>query len=256
MSEDIRHIETGRVNVLQRGQGPDVLVLHSGGTLPLGMEAQIFALSDAGFRVTAPNIYDLVREADEPTFKGVVDVLKNLDVLNDPYAVRLVGCSLGGGVALQYALEHPQVDRLTLGSSVGWPLRRSLFAWLKEFRKFQVLTATIPKEILQKDKGAGLIVAEMARNPRGVLKGFILAGTADLTREMPLINTPVDLLATRSDEYVPAWSVEAMSTLLPNSQFRDVNSPYGHMWYHLEPEKLNDPALRPLGAPLVIPGVA
>lgn len=113
------------------GRGPTTLLLHGLGafaeswrrtTARLAPHGTVIALDLPGFgRSTKPR-----RRYDLPFFALAVDrFLRALDIDR----VRLVGHSLGGGVAAAYAVTYPgRVDRVALVSPVvpGFPIRPSL----------------------------------------------------------------------------------------------------------------------------------
>ncbi|GAA4055269.1 alpha/beta fold hydrolase [Nonomuraea soli] len=97
------------------GDGPAVLLLHSGVTDRRMWDGQVQPLVDAGYRVVRP---DLRGFGDTPlpphTFDNADDVAGLLDFLNIRQ-VTLVGSSYGGEVALEVAARWPGlVDGLVL----------------------------------------------------------------------------------------------------------------------------------------------
>jgi pimeloyl-ACP methyl ester carboxylesterase len=97
----------------------NVLLLHAGIADRRMWAPQIEALEAAGHRVTAPDLPGYGETPLEPGTIAYVDHVAAL--LDEPAAV--VGCSFGGSVALELALERPElVQRLVLvGSAIrGW----------------------------------------------------------------------------------------------------------------------------------------
>lgn len=125
-------IEDGRVDVdgvevhyLAAGaEGPPVVLLHGGGldSAALSWGETLPRLADR-YHVFAPD-WPGHGESDRPdadySIPYYIDVLDSfLDALNVDRA-HLVGLSMGGGVALGYALDRPdRVDRLVLVDSYG-----------------------------------------------------------------------------------------------------------------------------------------
>jgi pimeloyl-ACP methyl ester carboxylesterase len=116
-----------RVRCLTDGEGdPPVVLLHGGGidAAPLSWKHVAPALAgDYGHRVVAvdwPGYGESDSPADAPTMEYYVAVLGDvLDAL-DESRVHLVGESMGGGVALTYALDDPErVATLTLVDAYG-----------------------------------------------------------------------------------------------------------------------------------------
>jgi 3-oxoadipate enol-lactonase len=113
------------------GEGPPVVLIHGyGGDLRL-WDAQVPALVDAGFRVIRHDVRGHGRSMIAPdgyTYENYsADLRDLLDRLNverpaseslSLEAAHVIGLSMGGGVALQFALDHPQLTlSLTLVDS-------------------------------------------------------------------------------------------------------------------------------------------
>jgi 3-oxoadipate enol-lactonase len=97
----------------------DVLLLHPGLGDSRSWGPQVEALAAAGHRPIAP---DLPGYGDEPLQPGRLSYVEHVaGLLDRPAAV--VGCSFGGRVALELAVEHPElVERLVLVNAAlpGW----------------------------------------------------------------------------------------------------------------------------------------
>ncbi len=89
----------------------DVLLLHPGVGDSRSWKPQVEALREAGHRPIAP---DLPGYGTEPLRPGRLSYVEHVAALLDgPAAV--VGCSLGGRIALELTVERPElVDRLVL----------------------------------------------------------------------------------------------------------------------------------------------
>ena len=98
----------------RRGSGPDVVLLHGGNLDSRMWDDQMSALTQS-FSVTRYDIRPYGRSAlTEKGFSSVDDLAALMDYL----AIRrasLVGLSLGGRIAVDFALTHPaRVDKLVL----------------------------------------------------------------------------------------------------------------------------------------------
>lgn len=121
-------VDTGRVEVNggtlfydDRGVGPVIVLLHAGGRdhTMWDVQARTFA---RGFRVIR---YDLRGHGRSTARLGPFDMVDDLRRVLDHLGVehaRLVGVSMGSGVALDAALQMPdRVDRAVLVSMSGPP---------------------------------------------------------------------------------------------------------------------------------------
>lgn len=101
-------IDSARIRGETAGSGVPVVFLHAGVADRRMWAQQVQALSAEGYHVVA---YDRrghgeTATEDEP-FSHVVDLEAVLDRLG-LNAVVLVGCSMGGAIAINFALEHPE----------------------------------------------------------------------------------------------------------------------------------------------------
>jgi 3-oxoadipate enol-lactonase len=110
-----------RIHYRRSGAGFPVVFLHAGVADSRMWEPQAAGLGDH-FDVITPDMRgygesELPPEAWSPT----ADVLALMEALGLRDAPHIVGCSIGGGVAIDFALEHPdRVSKLVLvGAGVG-----------------------------------------------------------------------------------------------------------------------------------------
>lgn len=116
-----------RVHYLDQGSGPVLVLLHGSGNGACGVSnfrGNIPALVKAGYRVIAPDLIgfgysDKPSDVEYPLSFFIECVKQALDVIGvDRYS--LIGNSLGGAVALGFALAHPtNVERLVLMAPGG-----------------------------------------------------------------------------------------------------------------------------------------
>jgi pimeloyl-ACP methyl ester carboxylesterase len=110
------------VRYLEAGEGPPVVLLHGVGldAAAISWKHAIPALAD-DHRVIAPDLPGH-GESDKPsvryTTEYYIDVLDEFVAALDLDRPRMAGISMGGGIALGYALEN-EVERLALVDSYG-----------------------------------------------------------------------------------------------------------------------------------------
>ena len=117
-------VDGGEIYYEMKGGGPTVVFIH-GGFVDRRMWNQQFEVFGLQYRVIRYDLrgFGLSTMPDRPY--SPVDDLDRLLRHFGVHDARLVGLSMGGGVALNYALEHPDmVEALVLASSapVGYPV--------------------------------------------------------------------------------------------------------------------------------------
>lgn len=105
---------------VELGDGLPVVFLHAGVCDNRMWHAQMQAVADAGWHAIAYDRrgYGEAESPDEP-FCHLDDLEALLDAL-DIHAAIFVGCSMGGGLALDFALRHPgrTIGLVLIGTSV------------------------------------------------------------------------------------------------------------------------------------------
>jgi len=104
-----------RIHYKRSGAGYPVVFLHAG-VGDSRMWAPQAADLDDHFDVVTPDMRGYGKsELPATSWSPVADVLALMDGLRIREAPHLVGCSIGGGVAIDFALEHPErVSKLVL----------------------------------------------------------------------------------------------------------------------------------------------
>jgi 2-hydroxy-6-oxonona-2,4-dienedioate hydrolase len=129
---------------LSNGQGTSIVLLHGAGGEGSLMVDLIAALRK-NYYVAAPDMLGHGRTNGPARFYSIRGYVEWLDAYIEAMgrgSIQLLGHSLGGAVALRYAIEHPEkVERLILVNaiSLGLPslrstllLLRGVFSWDKE----------------------------------------------------------------------------------------------------------------------------
>jgi len=91
------------------GDGPPVVFLHPGMWDSRTWDPQVPTFTAAGFRVIRFDFrgYGRSSRLTGAPYSGAGDLIALLDHLEVPEAA-LVGCSIGGGIAIDAAIEHPE----------------------------------------------------------------------------------------------------------------------------------------------------
>ena len=105
---------------IEQGEGLPVVFLHAGVCDKRMWAGQMQAVADLGWHAIAYDRrgYGETESADEP-FSHLDDLEALLDAF-DIHAAVFVGCSMGGGLALDFALAHPgrAIGLVLIGTSV------------------------------------------------------------------------------------------------------------------------------------------
>ena len=98
-------INGARIHFVREGDGMPVILLHAGVADHRMWEPQVRAFSKH-FEVIAPDMRGFGRSELPPVrWSPIADVLSLVDQLRLK-PVHLIGCSIGGGVAIDFAIEH------------------------------------------------------------------------------------------------------------------------------------------------------
>jgi pimeloyl-ACP methyl ester carboxylesterase len=170
--------EAGRLSILQAGTGDPVVALHGLGGTKISFLPTAAALADR-FRVIAldlPGFGDSTKPLgapyDAPYFARAVIAL--LDAL-ELERVHLVGNSMGGRVALEVGLRHPdRVRRLVLlSSSLAWRRERPWAGLVRLARPELGLLQVAPR---------GIVEGIVRRLIPGAESGWTAAGVDEFLR--------------------------------------------------------------------------
>lgn len=90
------------------GEGPDVVLIHPGLWDRRTWDPQMTPIADAGFRAIRYDVrgYGGSSRLDGRPYSHVRDLVALLDAL-DVRSCAVVGCSMGGGIAIDLTLERP-----------------------------------------------------------------------------------------------------------------------------------------------------
>ena len=121
---ELRHVKVHGHEIAYReaGEGPTILLIHGMAGSSRTWRA-VMPLLAARCRVIAPDLLghgESVSTAGDYSLGGFAAMLRDLLAALDVERATVVGQSLGGGVAMQLAYQHPEcVERLVLVSSGG-----------------------------------------------------------------------------------------------------------------------------------------
>lgn len=244
----------GGIEYQSTGDGDAVVCLHGIGGGIDDYQAQLNGLP--GHRVIAwamPGYGASAPQEWPPSFASISSALgKFLAALNIDHA-HIVGHSIGGMLAMDYALRQPdQVATLTLiGTTPAFGGKDSSFkdAFLKErlapleqgLSMAELANLSTPNLVGPNTQDA--IIQDIARTFaqtsehtwRGILECLV---TFDRRNDLPQITQPCCLIAGAHDTNAPAGTMERMARKLSNAEYHLIESA-GHMIPQEAPDDVN-----------------
>ena len=240
----------------EAGEGLPVVFLHGWGLDHKAYKRALSRLVSAGVRVVAPALPGFGGTAALPgrglDLRAFVRWLEAfLDEIGVTEPALVMGHSLGGGVAVQFAYDHPERTRaLVLVNSIGgsaWTHRGSTLRSMAE-RPLWDWGIHLPADIFpmrQARRVLPVIVAEalpnLIREPRAFWGAAGVARRADLTEELGELRRrglPVVVLWGRNDQIVTEDSFEAMCLALGSPHV--VTVPGSHSWLIADPDAFGE----------------
>lgn len=223
------------------GQAPSpVVVLLHGANDQAGTWFAVAGKLAKEHRVLAP---DLLGHGESGPKEGPLPLpamVAQLGALLDHEGVKratLVGNSMGGWVAMLYAIEHPdRVDKLVLEDASGmvWPLTVPLVAQnrddaVKILRAVHGPDAPMPEWVIDAllDPHAGDLM-------KRVMAGGILDQLVD--QKLPSLKTPTTLIWGKDDGLLPVAYAEALQKKIAGSKLIVIDGA-AHMPHRQQPEK-------------------
>jgi len=220
----------------EAGSGPDVILLHGLGGDSTNWAATLPALA-AKFHVIVPDQVGFGR-SDKPMIDYRIGTL--VDFLNAFYKkvgisrATLVGNSLGGWVAMDFALAHPdKVNRLVLVDSAGYsqkrtggpPLTRELLLALNPATiagEKQLMSLVFYNKAFATDQIAEqALMLHLRKNDSYTIDRFIdsiLRGEDLVDGKLGAIKAPTLVIWGREDALVPLAAGKALAEDIPGAE--------------------------------------
>ncbi|MGH7701207.1 MAG: alpha/beta fold hydrolase [Gemmatimonadales bacterium] len=246
----IRYVETGR--------GPPVLLLHGFGASLYAWRHTIAPLAGAGFRVVAFDNRGFGFSDKPATGYANADYVRLVVTLLDSLGAAeatLVGHSMGGQIAAEVALAHPQRVRgvaLLAASGLGvrqplllrvarWPVIGPLVSGLRSRGMTgRILRSTYadPVRVTEGDVDqyyAPVAAPDYGRSLRGVLREFRFDA---LVRRIDSLAVPALVLWGERDEWIPTPLGRRLASRVPRVAFFTVPGA-GHALPEEAPDTVN-----------------
>jgi 2-hydroxy-6-oxonona-2,4-dienedioate hydrolase len=176
---------------------------------------------------------------------ALVDYLENYIVTSGLERVVLVGNSLGGHIALLYALKYPdKVEKLVLAGSSGL-YENSFNRSFPRIKDYDYICARIKDTFYKKEVVTESLMKEVfdtIQNPLRALSILNLARTAqrhNLSDELHKITVPVLLIWGLQDQVTPPEVGQSFHEKLPDSELKYIDE-CGHVPMMEQPELFNN----------------
>ena len=209
-----------------------VLLLHGLGATSDSWYFQFPALTDAGFRILAPD----ARGFGKSTYPGYTSIPAMADdvfrLLNFLQIERtdVVGISMGGVMALQLALDHPKmIDHLVLVNTFASLRPRSLKVWAYFIYRFILVHRVglnsqalfVARRIFPKPEQEVLrqeLVAQINQaSPKGYRATMRALGLLDIAHRLGEIKSPTLVITGERDGTVPPDVQSALARKIPGA---------------------------------------
>lgn len=268
-----------RVSWLEAGpaDGHPVVLLHGGGAdnATLSWAPTMALLADQGYRAIAPDHPGYGRS---PRARGYATMERQIDYVIefiDELSLGehdLVGVSMGGGMAIGYALARPErVRRLGLVASYGYQatlaaqpfmMVGSWVPWLTEAIQWTSwnplvvgfgLTAVLCKSVVSDELSAGVRAAALETSALATFNEFQrhelgpLGNRTDFSYRLAELEMPVLLIHGEHDVIFPATDAVRAAELFPNAQL-EILPGVGHWAQRDDPESVHPLLLNFLAA--------
>lgn len=231
-----------------------VLLLHGLGANSSSWHLQIPPLVEAGFRPVAPDVRGFGKSgypgggmAISTLAADAATLLQNLKAT----PAHIVGISMGGAIALQLALDHPQtVSKLVLVNTFASLRPEKLSIWLYfAFRLLLVHTLGLPAQARtvarrifphpEQEELRQMLIAQITQaNPRAYRAVMRALGRFDVTSRLGEIRVPTLVITGEQDTTVPPNSQQTLVEGIPNA-WQIVMTGAGHAVSVEQPEAFN-----------------
>ena len=239
---------------LNSGGTPIVILLHGLGATGDSWQLQFPDLIESGFRILAPDMrgfgkstYPEGPNSPQIMAEDVANFLNRLEVTS----VYVVGISMGGTIALQFALDHPSmVDSLILVNTFASLRPKKISYWLfYSIRLLLIQVLGIPnqarfvvkrlfpypeQEFLRETLYKQIIQANPA-GYRSTIKSF---ASFNVTNRLCEIQSPTLVVTGDRDSIVPPKTQIELVEKISNAQHVVINNA-GHAVIVEKPEEFN-----------------
>ena len=233
------------------GDGPSVIAMHGIGGGPESFADQIGALPARVIAWAMPGYRN--SPADELTFENLAARLAAfMDALGLERA-HLLGHSIGGMVAQEFAARHPErtASLALIGTTPSFGGRDPSFAETFLKARLAPLDAGMTMEAMASKAAPGIcgpnatpeiltkVAAPMKATPEATWRAILKCLTTFNRREdIAKMSMPTCLIAGTEDQNAPARTMEKMAAHMPDAEYHLLDG-IGHMINQEAPEEVN-----------------
>ena len=215
------------------GQRP-VILLHGLGANGSSWQLQVPALVDVGFRVIAPDARGFGQSTYPDGKTSIHEMAEDMVTLLGSLQIGqtdVVGISMGGTIALQLALDHPELVRklvlvntfahLRPDSLSGWfyfALRLGLIQILGLRAQAQVVSKRLFPKPEQEELRQLLIIQIMQADPQGYRAAMRALWSFNVTDRLGSLNIPTLVITGDADTTVPLRVQRRLAESIPNAR--------------------------------------
>lgn len=260
-AEKVVFVMGERIHYYEAGQGPDVILLHGLGgdgtnwaanLWPLSKRNHVIALDQIGFGHSDKPLIEYKIETFVEFLQGF---LQSLGISK----ATLVGNSLGGWIAVDFAARHPGlVDKLVLVDAAGLhpqaggagppaDLNPSSVEGMRRLLQLivynkQVVTGELAERVFEghMKSGDGYTIQR-------VLAG-VLAGNQYEDEKLASVHTPTLIVWGRDDQLIPLSAGERFEKGIPGAKLVAIDQ-CGHVPQIEKPDEFNDAVQKFLAQP-------
>ena len=231
-----------------------VLLLHGLGASCESWQLQIPELERAGYRVIAPDTRGFGRSSYPGGGISFTRIAGDIAALMERLGtgpVSVVGISMGGVIALQLALDYPElVDQLVLVNTFASLRPKSLTVWLYFVWRFILIhligfstqARAVTKRIFPKPDQETLrqeLYREiMQANPSAYRSVMGALARFDVSKRLDEIQAPTLILTGECDTTVPPHNQAILLEKIPNAR-QVIVADSGHAMTAEQPEEFN-----------------
>ena len=253
---------SGRVAFLKAGSGPTLMLLHGLGTSSETWVPTIRALVDR-FTVYAPDLLGHGQSSGAPLRGSVEPLVKALNEFCAEQRIEtaaVVGHSLGGLVAVRFALDHPDrvshlvlVDAGGIGEEMSWLLRLAAIPllgklvfgpsrlWLKHYNDRLFVPGNVDTNLLRSIHRSRTLHVTAGFMRRAVGMSADMLGPVESAYLLPRLGeiaAPVLVLWGEQDRLFPVEQLDSVREACPLVEIRTFPD-VGHWPYAEVPDGFN-----------------